>query len=65
MRLSDIMGNADLAIWPSIGLVLFLAIFCGVVALTFSRRRSADYQIASRLPLETDQHSTDLGEHHV
>ncbi|MEM6730270.1 MAG: cbb3-type cytochrome c oxidase subunit 3 [Myxococcota bacterium] len=52
MRLSDIMGNADLAIWPSIGLILFLGIFAGVVAFVFSRRKAKDYDEASRIPLD-------------
>lgn len=52
MRLSDIMGNADLAIWPSVGLVLFLGIFAGVVAFVFSRRKAKDYEEASRIPLD-------------
>ena len=52
MRLSDIMGNADLAIWPSIGLVIFLSIFAIVVVMTFSRRRSTQYKEASQIPLD-------------
>ncbi|MEO1480696.1 MAG: cbb3-type cytochrome c oxidase subunit 3 [Myxococcota bacterium] len=52
MRLSDIMGNADLAIWPSIGLILFLSIFAVVVVMTFSRKRSAQYKEASQIPLD-------------
>ena len=31
MRLSDIMSNMGLAIYPTVALVLFLAIFAGVV----------------------------------
>ncbi|MEM6273778.1 MAG: cbb3-type cytochrome c oxidase subunit 3 [Myxococcota bacterium] len=54
MRLSDIMGNMNLAIWPSIGLILFLAIFAVVVALVFSRKRAKLYEDAGRIPLEDD-----------
>lgn len=31
MKLSDVMGAADLAIFAEIGLVLFMAVFLGVV----------------------------------
>lgn len=43
MRLSDIMSNMGLAIYPTVALVLFVAIFAGVVwRLVRSRREELD-----------------------
>lgn len=52
MRLSDIMGSVDLSIWPQAALVLFLAVFIGVVCRVFGRSRRAEYEAAARIPLE-------------
>ncbi|CAN5862724.1 hypothetical protein BH11GEM1_BH11GEM1_20240 [soil metagenome] len=52
MKLSDIMSNAGLSIYAEIALVLFLALFVGVVIRTWlpSRRRGLDE--AAQLPLD-------------
>lgn len=43
MSLSDIMGNMDLSVYPQVGLIIFLAVFAGVMARTFSRARRSEY----------------------
>ena len=52
MRLSELMSNMDLAVWPQIALVLFLGIFAGVVIRTFSKSAQDQLKAASRLPLD-------------
>lgn len=51
MRLSELMSHMDLALYPQIALVIFLAVFGGVVVRVFSKKRARDYEEASRLPL--------------
>lgn len=53
MRLSDIMGNMDLAIYPTLAMVLFAGVFVLVTAraLRTDRRTRAGW---ARLPLETE-----------
>ncbi len=51
------MKQAVLALFPHMGLaivgmLLFLAVFTGWAVWTFSRKRQADFDRASRLPLE-------------
>ena len=52
MRLSDLMSNMDLAIYPQIALVIFLVVFAGVLVRVFSKSKAKDYEEAARLPLE-------------
>ena len=52
MRLSELMSNMDLAVYPQIALVIFLAIFAGVTIRLCSKSSTKDYEEASRLPLE-------------
>ncbi len=54
MRLSDIMGNMDLSIYPQIGLVMFLLIFTVVVARILNRSNNPIYEQASLLPLSDE-----------
>lgn len=51
MRLSDIMSNMNLAVWPSIALIIFLGVFIGVVLRLMSRPRSGWDQLG-RLAVE-------------
>jgi len=51
MRLAEIMGAAGLQVFAEIGLVLFLAIFAGVLVYTFSRRNRATFDRARTAPL--------------
>jgi hypothetical protein len=53
MRLSEIMGGLNLALFPIIAMVLFALIFAGVGArLVFARRRDLDTDRAGCLPLD-------------
>jgi cbb3-type cytochrome oxidase subunit 3 len=53
MRLSDIVGHMDLAVWPKMALVLFLAVF---VAVTWRALRTskAEMDRAASLPINDD-----------
>ena len=52
MRLGEIMSAAGLHVFAEIGLVLFLAIFAGVVAYTFTKRNRAVFERARTAPLQ-------------
>jgi len=54
MRLTDIMSNAGLALFPQIGLLIFLAVFACIVARVYSRRRAADFDRWATLALQDD-----------
>jgi cytochrome c oxidase cbb3-type subunit IV len=54
MSLSDLMGHAGLAGYAEVALVLFLAVFVGVVAWVYWPTRRGELDRASRLPLEDD-----------
>ena len=56
MRLSDIMGGMNLAIYPIIGMGMFLSVFIGAVWGVMKRSRRAEFDSAARLPL-LDDHS--------
>jgi cbb3-type cytochrome oxidase subunit 3 len=51
MRLAEIMGAAGLQVFAEIGLVLFLAIFAGVLVYTFHKRNRAVFDRARLAPL--------------
>jgi cbb3-type cytochrome oxidase subunit 3 len=46
MRLGEIMSAAGLQVFAEIGLVLFLAIFLGVVVYTFTKKNQATFDRA-------------------
>ncbi len=52
MRLSEIMSAAGLEVFAEIGLVLFLAIFAGVVVYTFTKSNRATFERARTAPLD-------------
>jgi cytochrome c oxidase cbb3-type subunit IV len=54
MSLYDLMGHAGLAGYAEVALVLFLAVFVGVVAWVYWPTRRQEMDRASRLPLEDD-----------
>lgn len=54
MRLSDIMGAAGLSGWAEVALVLFLLAFAAILLGTLAPRRRAEFDRASRLPLDDD-----------
>jgi cbb3-type cytochrome oxidase subunit 3 len=51
MRLSDVMSNLNLSIYPIIGMLLFLSVFVGTVIMVTQRKRRAEFDLAARLPL--------------
>ena len=55
MKLSEIMSHADLATYPEVGLILFLAAFA-VVARRVMRRDKSEDDYASSLPLSEGEH---------
>jgi cbb3-type cytochrome oxidase subunit 3 len=61
MRLSDIMGHADLAFWPVVALVIFGVVFVAIVFRVMSKKRRAEYERASRLPLEENHPPAENG----
>ncbi|MFN0133954.1 MAG: hypothetical protein ACKVW3_15670 [Phycisphaerales bacterium] len=52
MRLSDIMSQMGLTVWPEAALVIFLGVFVLVVRRALWRGRSAEIAHAAMLPLE-------------
>ncbi len=54
MKLSDIMGNANLSFYAEVALVIFLVVFLAVAVRLFLPSRQKDLEEASRLPLEDD-----------
>ena len=54
MRLSELMSNMDLSFWPQVALIIFVAIFAGVVVKTFAKSQQTKHEAASRMPLEDD-----------
>jgi cbb3-type cytochrome oxidase subunit 3 len=55
MKLSDIMGYADLSQYAEIALVLFLGVFIAITIHTFWPSRANALREASLLPLEDDR----------
>lgn len=55
MKLSDIMGAANLSVYAEIALILFILAFVGVVITTFAPGRRQTFDAASRMPLD-DEH---------
>lgn len=52
MRLSDIMAEMDLTIWPEIAIVIFLVAFAAIAVRTFGKKNQRAIEEASKLPLE-------------
>ena len=55
MRLSDIMGAANLSVYAEIAMILFIVAFIAIVVMTFAPGRQKTYDAASRMPLD-DEH---------
>ena len=52
MRLTDIMSNMDLAVYPQAALVLFLGVFAAVVWRTFTRTSREAMQERARAAID-------------
>ncbi len=55
MRMSDVMSNLGLAIYPIVGMLLFLSVFVWVVIRVLSRSRCVELDNAALLPLADDR----------
>lgn len=62
MRMSDIMSHLGLAVYPIIGMFLFLSVFVGVVLYVTRRHRRAELDRAAWLPLSEDRTSPGVPE---
>lgn len=58
MRISDIVSSMDLATYPQVALVIFLAVFAAVSWRTFRKRHAQEFADAAKLPLEDSPTST-------
>jgi cbb3-type cytochrome oxidase subunit 3 len=54
MRLSEIMGGLDLAVYPQAAMVIFLAVFAAVTARTYARGRREEWARHAAMPLEPE-----------
>ena len=54
MKLSDIMGHANLAIYAEIAMVLFMAVFIAVAIRIWLPSKAKDHAEAARLPLDDE-----------
>jgi cbb3-type cytochrome oxidase subunit 3 len=52
MGLSDVVGQAGLGGFTIVAMLLFLALFVGIVIWTFLPRRRREFERESRLPLD-------------
>jgi cbb3-type cytochrome oxidase subunit 3 len=57
MKLAEIMSAAGLQVFAEIGLVMFLAIFAGVLVYTFTRKNRATFDRARLAPLLDAPHA--------
>jgi cbb3-type cytochrome oxidase subunit 3 len=57
VKLSDVMGASGQQIFAEIGLVLFLALFAGVLVYLFARGNQATFERARSLPLDDERGS--------
>ena len=54
MRLSDIMGKADLASYAEVAVIIFFVVFMAIVIHTFRRSRKQEHDDAAKIPLDDD-----------
>ena len=52
MSLSELVSALRLHLWAEIALVLFLALFAGVLVYTLGRKRAALFDRARHMPLD-------------
>jgi cbb3-type cytochrome oxidase subunit 3 len=55
--LKDVLNSGDLAMWPQISLVLFLACFIGILLWVYRRGTHAHYSHMANLTLDGDHQS--------
>jgi cbb3-type cytochrome oxidase subunit 3 len=54
VKLSDIMGNANLSVYAEVALVIFLIVFLALSVRLFLPGQDAELREAARLPLDDD-----------
>jgi cbb3-type cytochrome oxidase subunit 3 len=54
MKLSDVVGNAGLAFYTEVALVVFFVVFVAVVVRTWRPSRRRELEAQRLLPLEPD-----------
>lgn len=52
MSLGDAVARSGLALYAEVALIIFFALFVGIVLYTLARRHKARYERLGRLPLE-------------
>lgn len=52
MSLTDLMSAMGLAVFPLIAMVIFIAVFIGVVIYTFHPRNRQRHRSSSQMPLD-------------
>jgi cbb3-type cytochrome oxidase subunit 3 len=52
MSLSELVSALGLHLWAEIALVMFVALFAGVLIYAFGRKRAALFDRARRMPLD-------------
>lgn len=59
MSMGDIISNLDLATFPKVALVIFMAVFAAVTIRALTLGRRIDLDRAARLALEDDERGGD------
>jgi hypothetical protein len=54
MRLTDIMSAMDLAVYPEVGLVIFLGVFAAIAFRVYGRRRRDEFERFASMALEPE-----------
>jgi hypothetical protein len=54
VRLSDVVSHMNLAFWPQVALVIFIAVFLAMAVRVYTRPRAA-YQRYCSLPLDDQE----------
>ena len=63
MGLSSIVSKTGLAFYAEVALVIFFAVFVGVVIHTFQKSRHKEHEQASRIPLDDFVPVDERGDH--
>lgn len=58
MRMTDIVSNMDLAMFPQIALFIFLGVFAAVSVRAMRKRHTQEFAEAAQLPLQDAPTST-------
>ena len=56
----EFYAQSDLLVWPLVGLLIFIAVFAGMLAYTFLGLRDRKVEEIAALPLVRDDVATDV-----